>query len=244
MLLPSPPNNTDFINKGGLDVARSRLDHPKWSVRAGAAWVIGAACQNNPKGQAAALEAGVLAPLVSMISHDDVSEARRRALTGVSAILRGNPAALESFMGLHGFGVLVDLMGGENHGPGGRDDRLIAKALFLIQLLAPLHASPSKVAPKLPVALIIMDHPRAAPYLVALLNERPLNRDVLEQASAAVRALLSNYTHGIPAARKAGLYSAIATAQADVAALSGEDVDTFYDVAANLQDALALFSSN
>lgn len=113
------------------------LAHAEPTVRAGAAWVLSTAMQNNPPTQRDFIDAGGLEPLVAQLRSDPCAGARTKALAAVSAFLAGSTEHFRMFRDLHGCDILRDLL----RVPDGQhvDDADMSarrKAVFLLGRLA------------------------------------------------------------------------------------------------------------
>ncbi|KAI9727173.1 MAG: hsp70 nucleotide exchange factor fes1 [Chrysothrix sp. TS-e1954] len=73
-----------------------QLDNPEGRLRAMAAWCIATAVQNNEKSQERCLAIGAIPRLVQMALHDDVQQARKKAVFALSSEIRNYPPALSA----------------------------------------------------------------------------------------------------------------------------------------------------
>ena len=119
-------NANNFVKLDGALPSLVKLlpsAHP--TLRLGAAWVLGAAMQNNPKAQAVVHAAGCLPALLGLARDDGVVDVRRKALLAVSALVRGFDAGHAAFTKAGGFTLLASLAGAK------ADAQLRKRALFL-----------------------------------------------------------------------------------------------------------------
>ena len=120
----------DLSKVGGLPPLLATLrDSPHPTLRALAAGLVATVVQNNPKAQAALLDAGALQAVLHSARHDPEVAVRSKALLAVSCLVRGCAPAVVAFRLGDGFGALRAALGEEG---------LQKRALFLAHHFAGL----------------------------------------------------------------------------------------------------------
>merc|ERR1719228_2462214 len=103
-------NALDFLHLSGMDqILLPSINSSTSSLRRMSCHLLGAAAQSNPKFQRAAHEAGLVGPLLRLVSLDPVIEVSSKALYALSAILRNFPEAQSTFLRQGGLGVFTNL---------------------------------------------------------------------------------------------------------------------------------------
>lgn len=103
-------NAQDFVKMGGFsEVVLPALNSTKKDLRSSAAFLLGSACQSNPKAQIAAMERGILPHLIRLISFDPNPDVRNRALYAISSIIRHFPLAQKEFINHGGMTAFADI---------------------------------------------------------------------------------------------------------------------------------------
>ncbi|XP_057367633.1 nucleotide exchange factor SIL1-like [Daphnia carinata] len=103
-------NAQDFVKMGGFsDVVLPALNSTNKDLRSSAAFLLGSACQSNPKAQIAAVERGVLPQLIRLVSFDPNPDVRNRALYAISSIIRHFPLAQKDFINHGGMTAFADI---------------------------------------------------------------------------------------------------------------------------------------
>jgi len=139
-------NALDFLQLAGLDeIVIPSLNSTTSSLRMTSCLLLGAAAQSNPGFQKAALEAGLISPLLRLVSLDPEMKVANKALYALSALLRNFPEAQTSFVKQGGLGVLTRLFERE-----GRDHtRLQIKTITLLHDLLVERQNTNHLARKL-----------------------------------------------------------------------------------------------
>ncbi|XP_046450104.1 nucleotide exchange factor SIL1-like [Daphnia pulex] len=103
-------NAQDFVKMGGFkDVVLPALNSTSKDLRSSAAFLLGSACQSNPKAQIAAIEIGSLPHLIRLVSLDLNPEVRNRALYAISSIVRNFPLAQKALVQHGGMTAFADI---------------------------------------------------------------------------------------------------------------------------------------
>ncbi|XP_041476573.1 nucleotide exchange factor SIL1-like [Lytechinus variegatus] len=103
-------NGVDFASLGGWDVIMGALNSTEVVLNSEAAHVLGSAVQSNPKAQVSAFDSGALHALLHVLSRSPSITVKKRALYGLSSLIRLFPFAQRKFIELGGLSVLSGLM--------------------------------------------------------------------------------------------------------------------------------------
>lgn len=98
-----------FCDLGAMSTLLKCLNNSLEEVRSEAALVLGSALQSNPKVQVAALENGAMHELLRILAVDPSMKVRKRAMYGLSTMIRHFPFAQKRFLELGGLSVLTKL---------------------------------------------------------------------------------------------------------------------------------------
>ncbi|XP_028824408.1 hsp70-binding protein 1 [Denticeps clupeoides] len=126
-------NARDLMKLGGLDVCMSScLCHFQSGVRWRTAQLIASCAQNMPEVQCYLLNMGALKTLLQLTDSDSNPTVRVKALYAVSCLVREQEVALQDFLSLDGFSVLMRAMQSEC-------EKLRMKSAFLLLNLLTAH---------------------------------------------------------------------------------------------------------
>ncbi|XP_030841956.1 nucleotide exchange factor SIL1 [Strongylocentrotus purpuratus] len=103
-------NGVDLARLGGWDIIISALNSTEEDISSEAAHVLGSAVQSNPKAQVSAYDGGALQALLRLLTRSSSINVKRRALYGLSSLIRFFPHAQRKFLELGGLSVLSGLM--------------------------------------------------------------------------------------------------------------------------------------
>ncbi|XP_071792694.1 nucleotide exchange factor SIL1-like [Asterias amurensis] len=102
-------NARDLISIGGFDLIIKALNDSKAIIRKEAAFVLGSAVQSNPKVQVEAIERGAIQKLLHLMSSSQPVDVRKKAMYGISSLIRHFPFAQQKFLHLGGLDSFLGL---------------------------------------------------------------------------------------------------------------------------------------
>ncbi|XP_071477959.1 nucleotide exchange factor SIL1-like [Diadema antillarum] len=103
-------NAVDLERLGGWEILMAALNNTSEALQTEAAHVIGSAVQSNPKAQVAAIDHGAMQLLLHLLRTTPSPATQKRALFGLSSLLRFFPYAQKKFLDLGGLNLLSGLV--------------------------------------------------------------------------------------------------------------------------------------
>uniref|UniRef100_A0A9J2PNZ9 Nucleotide exchange factor Fes1 domain-containing protein n=1 Tax=Ascaris lumbricoides TaxID=6252 RepID=A0A9J2PNZ9_ASCLU len=183
----------DFCTLGGLAEVQRLMDCQCNEARVEVLRLIPTLAQHNPRVQDVMLEQEVMAALMSLlVSTDECSNVRVKALSGISAIVRAHERAYTRFRQLNGFVVLMDAFKFAHHSG---DERVANKTAIVFANLAHDLGYQGAVDHGLPSCLIHMygDLPPssdAATYLREYIDENISLKNIDSENKAIIEGAL------------------------------------------------------
>lgn len=119
-------NARDLDTIGGLSLVIKLMNSSEEGLRRRACYVLGSAVQSNPQVQQAALKQGALPLLLRLLSQPESMAVRKKAMYGLSSLIRLFLNGQREFLRLNGLEMFVKLFEEAGSGP------LVIKAITLM----------------------------------------------------------------------------------------------------------------
>lgn len=212
-------NACDFVKfDGALPTLMRLLEDENATMRLGSAWLLGTLAQNNPKAQAAILEAAadIVGQLITLTLSDPEVEVQRKAMLAVSALVRNCEAGQVAFITASGPNLPAKLLGAENP-----DAALQKRSLLLASHL--IGESPAQFLSPIrdtKIASLCCSRVIGASSSSDIETE---DLDLREQALRLLLALARASAEQLQAECGDSLRSAVTARAAQVAALEGDE---------------------
>ena len=227
--------DADAAANGLPTLLRLLEDGENPTMRLGAAWLLGTLMQNNPKAQAAVLEASadLANKLAALTMSDPEIEVRRKALLALSSLARNSEAGQAAFLAAGGATLPAQLLGEPSP-----DSALTKRGLFLAAHL--VGEAPEQFAAPFSEAGV-------APLCCGLIGASGgdwdgEDLDLREQALRLLLALATAAPEPLQAETGDALSEAVASRASEIGSLEGDEKEwrmTELEIGAELLAALA-----